>query len=64
MHVFGTWTNALNFVIVNIVGIDYCKILNEVSDLIDNKISYDKMSHAVNPYGDGKACGRIVKTLE
>ncbi len=55
---------ALDAGTVKLVGTYYCKILNEVSDLIDNKTSYDKMSHAVNPYGDGKACGRIVKTLE
>lgn len=54
---------ALDAGTVKLVGTDYCKILNEVSDLIDNKISYDKMSHAVNPYGDGKACGRIVTSL-
>jgi UDP-N-acetylglucosamine 2-epimerase (non-hydrolysing) len=54
---------ALDAGTVKLVGTDYSKILNEVSELIDNKISYDKMSHAINPYGDGKSCGRIVLQL-
>ena len=37
---------------------------NEVvlTDLTDNA-EYERMSKAVNPYGDGQACGRIVKSL-
>ncbi len=54
---------ALDAGTVKLVGTDYSKILNEVSELIDNKISYDKMSHAINLYGDGKSCGRIVLQL-
>ena len=42
---------------------DYDKIVNEVSGLLDNQEYYEKMSKAVNPYGDGKACSRIVKAL-
>ncbi|MBQ5912589.1 MAG: UDP-N-acetylglucosamine 2-epimerase (non-hydrolyzing) [Bacteroidaceae bacterium] len=49
---------------VKLVGTDYDKIVSEVSALLDNKEYYDKMSKAVNPYGDGLACGRIVNALK
>lgn len=50
---------------VILVGTDNDKIINGVSDLLENKNGlYDRMAHAVNPYGDGKACGRVVKWLE
>lgn len=48
---------------VHLVGTDYDKIMNEVSMLLDNATAYEKMSKAVNPYGDGKACCRIVRIL-
>lgn len=48
---------------VHLVGTDYEKIVNEVSTLLDDEEAYKKMSQAVNPYGDGKACGRIVRVL-
>ncbi len=48
---------------VKLVGTNYQKIVDEVSHLLDDQAHYNTMSHAVNPYGDGKACGRIVKTL-
>ena len=48
---------------VHLVGTDYNKILNEVSTLIEDREAYSKMSQAVNPYGDGKACSRIVRIL-
>lgn len=48
---------------VHLVGTDYDKIMNEVSLLLDDKESYDRMSKAVNPYGDGKACQRIADVL-
>ena len=54
---------ALDAGTVKLVGTDYDKIVNEVSDLLDNPEAYEKMSKAVNPYGDGKACGRIVERL-
>lgn len=54
---------ALTAGTVKLVGTDYNKILNEVSLLLDNREYYDKMSKAVNPYGDGRACGRIIKSL-
>ena len=49
---------------VMLVGTDKQKIINSVSDLVNNVNGlYDSMSHAENPYGDGKACDRIVKWL-
>ena len=49
---------------VHLVGTDYDKIFNEVSTLLDDEVAYAKMSQAVNPYGDGKACERIVEILK
>ena len=54
---------ALKSGTVHLVGTDYDLIVSEVSMLIDDAAAYKKMSNAVNPYGDGKACGRIVKAL-
>ena len=54
---------ALDAGTVKLVGTDYNKIVNEVSALIDDENAYEKMSKAVNPYGDGLACGRIVGRL-
>lgn len=48
---------------VHLVGTDYDKIVNEVSTLLEDSAAYEKMSKAVNPYGDGKACNRIVRIL-
>lgn len=45
---------------VRLVGTDYDRITGEVSRLLDDKTYYESMSRAVNPYGDGLACGRIV----
>ena len=55
---------ALSAGTVKLVGTDHDLIVNEVSRLLEDKAYYDKMSHAVNPYGDGKACGRIAKALK
>ena len=55
---------ALEAGTVKLVGTDYNKIVGEVSQLLDNQAHYDAMSKAVNPYGDGLACGRIVSTLQ
>lgn len=52
---------ALASGIVHLVGTDYQKIMNEVSTLLEDEQAYEKMSKAVNPYGDGKACERIVE---
>ena len=54
---------ALSSGTVHLVGTDYNKIVNEVSTLLDDPVAYEKMSQAVNPYGDGKACSRIVAAL-
>lgn len=48
---------------VKLVGTDYRKIVDGVSLLLDSKAEYDKMSHSVNPYGDGKASIRIINML-
>ena len=51
---------ALESGTVHLVGTNHDLIVSEVSTLLDDPIAYDKMSKAVNPYGDGLACGRIV----
>ena len=55
---------ALEAGTVRLVGTDYDKIMTEVSALLDDRNHYEAMSHAVNPYGDGKACPRIVEKLK
>ncbi len=54
---------ALSSGTVHLVGTDYNKIISEVSTLLDDHIAYEKMSKAINPYGDGLACSRIVEIL-
>lgn len=54
---------ALEAGTVKLVGTNYEKIVTEVSMLLDDTNYYDTMSKAVNPYGDGKACERIVRSL-
>ena len=54
---------ALEAGTVKLVGTDYDKIIKEVSALIEDREYYDRMSKAVNPYGDGKACQRITDRL-
>lgn len=48
---------------VLLVGTDYDRIVQEVSTLLENKDAYDRMSKALNPYGDGHACERIINYL-
>ena len=55
---------ALDAGTVKLVGTDYDKILTEVSNLLNDSKCYEKMSKAVNPYGDGMACERIVNSLK
>lgn len=55
---------ALDAGTVRLVGTDYQKIVSEVSLLLNDKGTYDAMSHAVNPYGDGHACERISAILK
>lgn len=55
---------ALDAGTVKLVGTNHDLIVSEVSRLLDDNAYYTQMSHAVNPYGDGKACGRIVDALK
>ncbi len=55
---------ALEAGTVKLVGTSYEMIVSEVSRLLDDAGYYDEMSKAVNPYGDGLACGRIVEALK
>lgn len=55
---------ALKAGTVKLVGTDYDMIVNEVSALLDNPGYYDKMSKAVNPYGDGKASKRLINVFK
>lgn len=55
---------ALDAGTVKLVGTDFGRITSEVSSLLSDAEAYARMSHAVNPYGDGKACGRIADFLE
>ncbi len=54
---------ALKSGTVHLVGTNHDLIVNEVSTLLDDAVAYERMSKAVNPYGDGKACSRIVRAL-
>ena len=54
---------ALEAGTVKLVGTDFGRIVGEVSMLLEDEGYYEKMSKAVNPYGDGQACGRIVEWL-
>lgn len=54
---------ALSSGTVHLVGTDYNKIMDEVSALLDDINAYEKMSKAINPYGDGRACNRIVRAI-
>lgn len=55
---------ALNAGTVKLVGTDYEKIIIEVSNLLENEISYNQMSKAINPYGDGSASKRIAAFIQ
>ena len=55
---------ALEAGTVKLVGTDFERIVGEVSMLLEDKVYYEKMSKAVNPYGDGKACEEIVVFLD
>ena len=54
---------ALKSGTVHLVGTNHDLIVSEVSTLLDDPAAYERMSKAVNPYGDGKACNRIVRAL-
>ena len=55
---------ALESGTVHLVGTNYIRIVQEVSTLLDDDAAYEKMSKAVNPYGDGLACMRICRALK
>lgn len=55
---------ALEAGTVKLVGTNYDSIVNETSKLIEDKQYYEKMSKAINPYGDGLACERIINALK
>ena len=55
---------ALKSGTVHLVGTNHDLIVSEVSTLLDDPAAYERMSKAVNPYGDGKACDRIVRALK
>lgn len=55
---------ALEAGTVKLVGTDYNAIIDNVSLLLNDREAYERMSHAVNPYGDGKACGRIIDFIK
>lgn len=55
---------ALEAGTVKLVGTNYDKIVGEVSNLLDDTAAYEKMSKALNPYGDGLACSRIAEALK
>jgi len=46
-----------------LVGSDRLKIVNETTRLLNNRIAYEKMSKAVNPYGNGDSCKKIINIL-
>lgn len=54
---------ALDAGTVKLVGTDYDRIVSEVSALLEDVEYYDRMSKAVNPYGDGHACEKIIQTF-
>lgn len=54
---------ALESGTVHLVGTNHDLIVNEVSTLLEDAAAYERMSKAVNPYGDGLACGRIVEVF-
>jgi UDP-N-acetylglucosamine 2-epimerase (non-hydrolysing) len=56
--------NALEAGTVLLVGTDKQRIIEEVSLLIENNEHYNQMSLANNPYGDGKACNRIIEVFQ
>ena len=63
MHDTTERPEALESGTVHLVGTNHDLIVSEVSTLLDDAAAYEKMSKAVNPYGDGLACGRIVEAL-
>lgn len=48
---------------VQLVGTDEAKIVQQANHLLDNRVAYEAMARAMNPYGDGQASGRILAAL-
>ncbi len=46
-----------------LVGVDEERIVSVAQNLLDDQAAYDRMAKSVNPYGDGRACGRIVEAI-
>ena len=55
---------AIDYGTVKLVGTDKNKIMQETQRLLDSQEEYNKMSEAINPYGDGNACKRIIEILK
>ena len=49
---------------VKLAGVEQANIVKLARELFDDKDAYEKMAHAVNPYGDGKTSQRIVQAIE
>ena len=49
---------------VKLVGTDAAAIVENVNLLLNDRAVYEKMAQAHNPYGDGRACERVVKNLD
>ncbi len=49
---------------VSLVGTETASVVEKVTELLSNPSAYRAMAEAVNPYGDGKACERILRCLE
>ena len=49
---------------IKVIGVEYENVYKEITHILNDKKEYDKMSNAVNPYGDGKACDRIIDFIE
>lgn len=49
---------------VKLAGVDHEEVLRLATELLEDPELYARMAHAVNPYGDGEACGRIADAIE
>jgi len=54
----------VQYPIVELVGTDRKRIVNKTNKLLKEQDYYDKMSRAINPYGDGRANERIFEIVE
>jgi len=49
---------------VRLAGVEEADIFSMASELLSDRAAYENMAHAVNPYGDGQACRRIVDAIQ